>query len=654
MAKLSWIIAIALASDKENVSTDYPQWMKHLLDSQADPLLVDSIRHSAAAFSKHEPFVDVFVDILESCPTHPSIQFLVQNKVPVWYRWKGAEESEASASPYLCRFAPFTEQNPTFSPTHDIPLPPRPDYSDALPRIKDTPPSMPSGSGTSVAPRAGPSSDQSTLNKPWVALFADQDAKRLQLLALKTPKEMQAYRDRQLNPSCTRTTIWEWDIVDEAELTSPQSPLFFSPQILALPATVPAFLLSTASIAPSSKSIHIPPPAPSSLSTALDPVETSTWVPNPETGLQDAETAFDWDPRHITDDLFKYYSFLLPQPVSLTVSMAAPITQSDCLTVASVVGHRELAPRFETGVVMQLCKQFVLEITTPVSAPPSQFHNIASGPRCVSHSLRFQYLRKMSPTPFSLIYLELSNPTVPWRITITNAMDALLLRWLNPTLNEVQIVSILVQRGIKFHTFLNIPCKKHYPPPSPCISIRMVLAPPTHRDYLAYVEERNAMFLNPRIRSAALKAGGILWRLAMSTVNYLEVLDGPLSVLMLRSIGEFLPGRRSDRLWCDDGISNAEEDILCGTVHKYSGGNCIILYWWPTDTIWQLCIAYTHWTEITGHFFNGQAAELKQENAQPLSTSQWRHRIRNHVSARKAKRETMKFAEDLLGAYLRL
>ncbi|KAF9524579.1 hypothetical protein CPB83DRAFT_946576 [Crepidotus variabilis] len=432
MAKLSWIIAIALASDKENVSTDYPQWMKHLLDSQADPLLVDSIRYSAAAFSEREPFVGVFVDILEFRPTHPSIQFLVRNKVPVWYRWTGAEESEASASPYLRRFAPLTEQvqqasitlrkNPTFSPTRDIPSPPRPDYSDALPEIEDTPPSMPSGSGTSVAPRAGPSSDQSTLNKPWVALFADRDAKRLQLLALKTPKEMQAYRDRQLNPSRTRTTIWEWDIVDgqwvrekvekkmyssmfesygvnqrqydpffnewdfcaswgektraelaedefededeadadayiarkEAELTSPQSPSSFSPQISASPATVPASSLSTASIAPSSKSIHIPPPAPSSSSTALDPVETSTWVPNPETGLQDAETAFDWDPRHITDDLFEYHGFLLPQPVPLTVPMAAPITQSDRLTVASVVGHRELAPGFETGVVMQL------------------------------------------------------------------------------------------------------------------------------------------------------------------------------------------------------------------------------------------------------------------------------------------------------------
>ncbi|KAF9523446.1 hypothetical protein CPB83DRAFT_839689 [Crepidotus variabilis] len=183
MARLSWIIAIALASDKENPLTKCPQWMSYLLErSQPEPLLVHSIRSSAAAFSHYEPFVGVFVNILKFNLSHPSLQFLIRNKVPVWYRWTSAEEVEASSSPFLQRYAPLTEQyqqasttliaNPTPPHLDNISLPYRPDYSDALPGTEDAPSSISSGPGISLAPAEGPSL-QKTPDEPWVDLRYD-------------------------------------------------------------------------------------------------------------------------------------------------------------------------------------------------------------------------------------------------------------------------------------------------------------------------------------------------------------------------------------------------------------------------------------------------------------------------------------------------
>ncbi|KAF9522975.1 hypothetical protein CPB83DRAFT_915462 [Crepidotus variabilis] len=121
---------------------------------------------------------------------------------------------------------------------------------------------------------------------------------------------------------------------------------------------------------------------------------------------------------------------------------------------------------------------------------------------------------------------------------------------------------------------------------------------------------------------------------------------------MVHSIGEFLPGRHQDLLWCDDGISDAEANILCGTVHQYEGGNCIILSWWPTELVWQSCVAQTHWTEVAERLYNERVTELQQEDAKPLSASKWRRRIRTPSTARNANQAALKFSGNVLKPHL--
>ncbi|KAF9521511.1 hypothetical protein CPB83DRAFT_926245 [Crepidotus variabilis] len=422
MAKLSWIIAIALASDKEDPLTDCPQWMSYLLErSQPEPLLVHSIRSSAATFSEYEPFVGVFVDLLEFNPSHPSIQFLIRNRVPVWYRWGSAEEMEARSSPYLRRYAPLLEQyqqasttlmaNPTPPRPDHISSPYRPDYTDALPEIEDAP--------ASLAPKEGPSSIQKTPDEPWVEVFARRELKKVELLPLQSHRDTQACRDREKNPPRTRTTIWEWEVEDgwfvrkqvekrmfssmfeyygsnqsrydaffnvwdfcsawgekttkeieadeeedEAEAMADayiaQRDAALSSKLWSTPLMAPLESLASTASEPTSSPL-IANPAFSSASTpliapslaapvlvspsaaVLHAVADPTWVPNPETTHQDGQTAFDWDPRHLTDDLFDYFGFLLPQPLPLTVPMSTEINGKDFYLGAYAEFHASLS-----------------------------------------------------------------------------------------------------------------------------------------------------------------------------------------------------------------------------------------------------------------------------------------------------------------------
>jgi hypothetical protein len=93
----------------------------------------------------------------------------------------------------------------------------------------------------------------------------------------------------------------------------------------------------------------------------------------------------------------------------------------------------------------------------------------------------------------------------------------------------------------------------------------------TQDDYFAYEQERAALLRDPRIARAALLRGGIVWRLAVATLSFDDVLDGPTTAATLRRQGVVLKTSDASVDLCDDGLSKLELDIICGLHHCLTG-----------------------------------------------------------------------------------
>src|SRR5208282_1210554 len=129
----------------------------------------------------------------------------------------------------------------------------------------------------------------------------------------------------------------------------------------------------------------------------------------------------------------------------------------------------------------------------------------------------------------------------------------------------------LLNRGIRFHTLLLLPCIRPSPPAPVSIPLRLSGYEFTSKDYHAYVQERSALLADTRVARAALLRGGVVWRLAMATLSFDDVLQGPSVAATLYHRGVcFKIGDDSVEL-CDDGLSQLEYDIICGPYRCYTG-----------------------------------------------------------------------------------
>ncbi len=116
-----------------------------------------------------------------------------------------------------------------------------------------------------------------------------------------------------------------------------------------------------------------------------------------------------------------------------------------------------------------------------------------------------------------------------WIFALKCAFDAAVVCRLDINFNEFDIVEFLLTHGIHFH----ILCPSNTIIRTPSV-VRLPLDPSTRPaefvfdglDYLAYRERCNAILKHSQGR-AALMCGHYMWQLAMNTVPWEAVLDGP-------------------------------------------------------------------------------------------------------------------------------
>ena len=125
--------------------------------------------------------------------------------------------------------------------------------------------------------------------------------------------------------------------------------------------------------------------------------------------------------------------------------------------------------------------------------------------------------------------------------------------------------------GIQFNTLLPVNPLPRSIAPVLAVPVRLPGYEFTQDDYFAYEQERAALLRDPRIARAALLRGGIVWRLAVATLSFDDVLDGPTTAATLRRQGVVLKTSDASVDLCDDGLSKLELDIICGLYHCLTG-----------------------------------------------------------------------------------
>ena len=90
-------------------------------------------------------------------------------------------------------------------------------------------------------------------------------------------------------------------------------------------------------------------------------------------------------------------------------------------------------------------------------------------------------------------------------------------------------------------------------------------------DYYVYEQQRAALLSDPRVARSALLRGGIVWHLAVATLSFDDVLEGPTTAATLQRRGIIVHTSDDSVDLCDDGLSQLELDIICGLYHCYTG-----------------------------------------------------------------------------------
>ena len=221
-------------------------------------------------------------------------------------------------------------------------------------------------------------------------------------------------------------------------------------------------------------------------------------------------------------------------------------------------------------------------------------------------------------------------------------------------LTDFEVARDLLNHGIQFSTFLPVKPLPRYITPRITVLIRLAGYQFTRDNYHAYVQQRTALFSDPHIARLVLLLGGIVWRLAVATLSFDDVLEGPTTAATLQCRGIIVRTDESVDL-CDDGLSTLELDIICGLHHCHTGLPFFFVFlihfltavfigegkvyasksWWPTDSNWQCNASHTRWTGKSDKFFNSRLEALKAGTAKPLTFSEWRGELRGLSSVRR-------------------
>ena len=293
-----------------------------------------------------------------------------------------------------------------------------------------------------------------------------------------------------------------------------------------------------------------------------------------------AEMNFDWEDLETSQLLHEIYGFVAPLPLP---TQSSSVSDKDRTLLSTLVGLHRKDLDFFNSPVASFAAEF-LQLLGASKTPKNSTWDIAPGNRMpISGSALFRRMRLIERTDnpgqdekwFVFDFKEAA--TVPWMVAVPNIIDAFFVCRLDhprprgSPLTDFEVARELLNHGIQFSTLLPVkplPCSIG---PAVTLPVRLAGYKFTQDDYYAYEQQRAALLSDPRVARSALLRGGIVWRLAVATLSFDDVLEGPTTAATLQRRGIVIHTSDGSDDLCDDGLSQLELDVICGLYRCQTG-----------------------------------------------------------------------------------
>ena len=620
MAGLSYAIAISKTLENESLDDMWPAWFTFLSEQRFTQIWLSGIRSSlVSTFTPSVDRVGVFIQLIHRHREQPSVDWFCRYNIPVWYHW-GHRETEASLKDrQLARFAPLPFQLQEVA-TFMTKTPQQTSIQQASSSTLQAP-SLTQGYDCKLnfyGLLSIPFTDifllgaASTVNIPsWKEFFENRRRRNEQRMARETNQQRQARESREKNPPTTRTKVFVWSPAVGGGYI--RQSFFQSENGMHLDSyginqkIYDAFSNEwdccyefgefmdddiVGSDDDGDNEYPSMPPAPSATDAEI---ELAVVEPPPDVEERrfdidvPVEVDFYWEDLEPSTLLYEFLGFVAPLPLPVMPSALDEVERKFILTVVGL--ERDNSGFFDSSLA-----SFALAFLDNLNAPRPPLNSswdIADGNRMsLVASPKFSQMRVLKHLddknrPKNWFIFDFGEQaTMPWRIAVPHVIDALYICRLDhpgdSPLMDFEVALNLLNHGIQFCTLVALKTLPRYVAPPLAVPSRLFGYTFSIQDYYAYEQERAALLKNPRIARSALLRGGIVWRLAVTTMSFDDVLEGPSTAVTVYRQGNIFNTADSSVNLCDDGLSQDEMDVICG-LHYCQNGKFSLLHLYSSN-----------------------------------------------------------------------
>jgi hypothetical protein len=233
-------------------------------------------------------------------------------------------------------------------------------------------------------------------------------------------------------------------------------------------------------------------------------------------------------------------------------------------------------------------------------------------------------------------FIQSAGPPLPndpsWELVVDDPLTALecYRRDLGPSI--VDVARLFLWTGKPFST--RIRSDTHHIPACPprlrdtvSLGWRRMGYKGDSNDYAGYESRRTAFLAQSRGRKAVL-AGGIVWRLAINSVELSHVLVGPSEDVF--EYGDVIQSDSDGGLLWDDSLLEDELNLICGVYKVQTHTNQTSdSSWWPKHAVWmssRLNVGY--WSVGCETWFQMRLAAIRDGTAHLRTSAEWRDSLK--------------------------
>ncbi|KAG6883565.1 hypothetical protein C0992_008451 [Termitomyces sp. T32_za158] len=586
MGLVSYLIARAKSIDPYGMDT---HWQRVLCQNHFPFDTIDALYASSVCdFSPNTERAGVFLDLTSNNTNQPSVEWFSKYNIPVWYRWSDKEIS----IPSLIHLAPLSSQ------MQRAVL----ESSNPVKQVRTL----------TKQPESGKEALASAKRPEYEVFFAGREEHNARRLLHESAADRQTRLNRERRPPTVSAQVFEWirdeddDNIwcrvgvrkaDREETLGRYSEAqrrydSFSNEWDCCQEFGPGDEESDEEFyeindhstfdAPYD-SIARPPTILTPLQSiqVLDPARLDAPRVHPIQCASFAEPTSDCRKigaleQQILEILALRFGFISSHPHSRSPPLLK--SEAECKKVVRLL-----------GLSWPRCQPYIGAVPC-ASLAKSYLENIAAGQRpkndecdfniqsrfSLSMSERCQYLRIVQSVGGERTFymFDFGNKSeMPWKLSLTTAVNALLVCRLDPRFRETDIAEYLLQHGIPFQTFfpLRLALRAPRQPLPPCVlPMRLSNWEFGVGDYHSYVRQREVLLTQPRAR-AALMRGGIIWRLSVSSVSFSSVLQGPTGLSSNPNTMITVCDPKMNELFIDDDLTETELNLISGTYNCETG-----------------------------------------------------------------------------------